>query len=138
MKFKLHENLPLEIADAFQTLGHELETVQGEGLVGAPNTEILNHARTEGRILLTMDKGIADIRLLPPATYPGIVLFRPATSGRGEVRCSGGLDRSLIDGYCGALGDSFTPRDKNPMTVRIRQFLPIACNRVVDDLRQFI
>jgi len=84
MKFKLDENLPLEIADVFRDSGHEIDTVQSEGLVGAPDTEILDHARVEHRIF-TMDKGIADIRLFPPAAYPGIVLFRPATSGRGEV-----------------------------------------------------
>lgn len=85
MKFKLDENLPLEIADVFRDSGHEIDTVQSEGLVGAPDTEILDHARLEHRILLTMDKGIADIRLFPPAAYLGIVLFPPATSGCGEV-----------------------------------------------------
>jgi predicted nuclease of predicted toxin-antitoxin system len=85
MKFKLDENLPLEIAGAFEALGHEIDTVQSEGLVGAPDIEILNHARAEGRILLTMDKGIADVRIFPPAEYPGIVLFRPSTSGCREV-----------------------------------------------------
>jgi predicted nuclease of predicted toxin-antitoxin system len=78
-------NLPLKIADAFHDSGHEVDTVLSEGLVGAPDTEILDHARLEHRILLTMDKGIADIRLFPPYVYPGIVLFRPATSGRAEV-----------------------------------------------------
>jgi predicted nuclease of predicted toxin-antitoxin system len=85
MKFKLDENLPLEIADAFRDSGYEIETVQSEGLTGAPDTEILDHARAEDRIVLTMDKGIADVRLFPPRAYPGIVLFRPATSGRGDV-----------------------------------------------------
>jgi predicted nuclease of predicted toxin-antitoxin system len=85
MKFKLDENLPLEIAVAFEDSGHEVDTVQSEGLVGAPDVEILDHARLEHRILLTMDKGIADVRLFPPSKYPGIVLFRPATSGRGDV-----------------------------------------------------
>jgi len=55
MKFKLDENLPHEIADAFQDSGHEVDTVQSEGLVGAPDVEILGHARAEDRILLTMD-----------------------------------------------------------------------------------
>ena len=34
---------------------------------------------------MTMDKGIADIRLHPPEQYAGIVLFRPDTSGRKAV-----------------------------------------------------
>ncbi len=85
MKFKLDENLPVEIADSFREAGHQIDTVHDEGLAGAPDIEILEHARIEDRILLTMDKGIADIRLFPPSMYPGIVLFRLATSGRGEV-----------------------------------------------------
>jgi predicted nuclease of predicted toxin-antitoxin system len=85
MKFKLDENLPLEIADAFRDSGHEIDSVQSEGLSGASDLTILDRVQTENRILLTLDKGIADIRLFPPAQYPGIVLFRPATSGRGEV-----------------------------------------------------
>ena len=86
MKFKLDENLPLEIADAFRDSGHEIDSVQSEGLGGASDLTILDRVQTENRILLTLDKGIADIRLFPPAQYPGIVLFRPATSGRGEVK----------------------------------------------------
>jgi predicted nuclease of predicted toxin-antitoxin system len=85
MKFKLDENLPLEIADAFRDSGHEIDTVQSEGLTGASDLKILDRAQIENQILLTMDKGIADIRLFPPSLYPGIVLFRPSTSGRGEV-----------------------------------------------------
>jgi len=34
---------------------------------------------------MTMDKGIADIRVNPPEQYVGIVLFRPDTSGRKAV-----------------------------------------------------
>jgi predicted nuclease of predicted toxin-antitoxin system len=72
-EFKLDENLPLEIAVAFQDSGHYVDV------------EILDHARADDRILLTMDKDIADVRLFPPSEYPGIVRFRPAASGRGEV-----------------------------------------------------
>ena len=85
MKFKLDENLPLEIADAFRDAGHEIDSVHDEGLTGASDEEILAVVQMERKILLTMDKGIADIRRFPPSEYPGIVLFRPSTSGRGEV-----------------------------------------------------
>jgi len=85
MKFKLDENLPLEIADAFRNAGHEIDSVQSEGLTGSSDLTILKHVQLDNRILLTMDKGIADIRLFPPSQYPRIVLFRPSSSGRGEV-----------------------------------------------------
>ena len=85
MKFKLDENLPLEIADAFQDAGHQIDSVQSEGLTGASDQEILDRVQAENRILLTMDKGIADVRRFPPEQYHGIVLFRRSSSGRGEV-----------------------------------------------------
>jgi|ERR1700733_5518205 len=85
MKFKLDENLPVEIADAFRAEGHEIDSVQSEGLTGSSDLVILHRIQVENQILLTMDKGIADIRLFPPSQYPGIVLFRTSTSGRGEV-----------------------------------------------------
>jgi len=85
MKFKLDENLPLEIADVFRDAGHEIDSVHDEGLTGASDEKIVAAVQIEGQILLTMDKGIADIRRFPPSEYPGIVVFRPSTSGRGEV-----------------------------------------------------
>lgn len=82
MKFKLDENLPAELCSDLRTAGYEADTVHAEGLTGADDPTILDHCRTEGRILLTMDKGIADVRAYPPEQYSGIVLFRPPTSGR--------------------------------------------------------
>lgn len=71
MKFKLDENIPVELHD--------------ERIAGATDEVILERARSEGRVLLTMDKGIADVRRFPPRRYAGIVLFRPASTGRGAV-----------------------------------------------------
>jgi predicted nuclease of predicted toxin-antitoxin system len=73
MKFKLDENLPVELVEDLQQLGHQTDTVHSENLAAA---------RREQRILLTMDKGIADVRRYPPAEYSGIVLFRCNQSGR--------------------------------------------------------
>jgi len=61
MKFKLDENLPQELADDLVRLGHEVDTVHGEGLVGADDTSVLQAARASGRILMTLDKGIASL-----------------------------------------------------------------------------
>ncbi len=86
MKFKVDENLPAELLDDLRVAGHEAETVSDEGLTGAPDAIILESVRREGCTLLTMDKGIADVRAYPPERYAGIILFRPSTSGRGAVR----------------------------------------------------
>lgn len=70
MKFKLGENLPAEIAGSFRELGHEIDTVHSEGIAGASEPQVLRHAKIDGRILLTMDKGIADIRHFLPSNIP--------------------------------------------------------------------
>ena len=85
MKFKVDENLPAELLSDLRAAGHEAETVPDEGVAGAPDSILLERVRSEGRVLLTMDKGIADVRIYPPGGYAGIILFRPSTSGRGAV-----------------------------------------------------
>ncbi len=58
MKFKIDENLPGELADEIRALGHDAEAVFDEGLSGSPDPIIVATAANEGRVLLTMDKGI--------------------------------------------------------------------------------
>ena len=86
MKFKLDENLPLEILEDLRRAGQEADSVHDEGLAGEPDPVVLEKTREEGRILLTLDKGIGDLRSYRAGKSPGIVLFRPATSaGRNTV-----------------------------------------------------
>ena len=85
MKFKIDENLPQEVAEELRGAGHDAETVVDEGLRGSPDPLILDRAKREGRVLLTMDKGIANVQTYPPAAYAGIVLLRPRTSGRAAL-----------------------------------------------------
>lgn len=85
MRFKIDENLPGDLVADLRAQGHETDTVAGEGLAGAADRTILEGARSEGRILLTLDKGIANVRVYPPEAHGGVVLFRPDASGRGAV-----------------------------------------------------
>ena len=66
MRFKLDENLPIELLDDLRAAGHEADGLRDEGLIGAPDDAVLDLARRENRILLTLDKGIADIRHTHP------------------------------------------------------------------------
>ena len=83
MKFKIDENLP--VAERLGTLGHEAATVSEEDLAGAPDTEIVAVATAERRILITLDKGIANLVGHPSSTHHGVVLFRPGSLGRRSV-----------------------------------------------------
>ena len=85
MKFKLDENLPQELADDLLRIGHDADTVYGEGLSGAEDSAVVDAARASGRILMTLDKGVASLVRYPLHEYGGVVPFRPDSSGRGEV-----------------------------------------------------
>ena len=85
MKFKLDENLPLELAADFSGLGYDADTVLGEGLRGEEDPAIVEAERTANRILLTLDKGIANILRYPLSKHAGVVLFRPDSLGQRAV-----------------------------------------------------
>lgn len=85
MKFKVDENLPVELLADLRVAGHQAETLAEEGLAGAPDPTVMERVQSEGRVLLKMDQGIANTRAYPPERYAGIILFRPATAGRGAV-----------------------------------------------------
>lgn len=82
MKFKLDENLPRELADDLAHLGHETDTVFSERLAGAEDARVVQAAQASGRILMTLDKGIASLLQYPIHEHGGTVLFRPDESGR--------------------------------------------------------
>ncbi len=85
MKFKIDENLPVEITEELRLLGHDADSVKDEGLSGCPDSSLMKTVEHEQRIFCTLDKGIADIRKYPPSKYAGIVLFRPPSHGKGQV-----------------------------------------------------
>jgi predicted nuclease of predicted toxin-antitoxin system len=85
MRFKLDENLPTELAGDLRLLGHEADTVADEGLCGSSDEIVLQKAIAEGRVLPTMDKGIADVRSRSGSAGYGVVLLRSGKCGRGTV-----------------------------------------------------
>ncbi len=82
MKFKVDENLPSEVVADIRAAGHDADSVFDEGLNGAPDSTIMARIQSEGRAILTLDKGIADVRVYPPDQYAGLILLRPRTTGR--------------------------------------------------------
>ncbi len=57
MKVKLDENIPVSLAEALASLGHDVQTVIGQGLTGRANAEIWRHCQLEDRLLMTQDLG---------------------------------------------------------------------------------
>ena len=76
MRFKLDENLPVELAEILVEAGHDAVTVLEERMGGAEDPSIAAICLAEGRILITLDTDFADIRTYPPRRYAGIVVLR--------------------------------------------------------------
>lgn len=76
MKFKLDENLPVSSARSLTKSGHDVDTVAAEGLTGAADPDVVAAAAAEARVLITLDRGMGDIRAYPPGSHAGIVVLR--------------------------------------------------------------
>lgn len=76
MRFKVDENLPVDLAEELCAAGYEADTVDEQRLVGSSDRHLSEICKAEGRILVTLDLDFADIRTYPPETYPGIVVMR--------------------------------------------------------------
>jgi predicted nuclease of predicted toxin-antitoxin system len=85
MKFKVDENLPIELADLLNEAGHDAVTVHDEKLGGADDDDIAPVCQREARAFLTFDLGFSDIRSYPPSNYPGLIVFRLKFQDRPHV-----------------------------------------------------
>ncbi len=85
MRFKLDENLPVELADVFRAAGHDAMTTLDQNLKGARDSDLAAVCRREGRAIVTLDTDFADIRTYPPDAYPGLVVFRPSSQSRDRI-----------------------------------------------------
>jgi hypothetical protein len=58
---------------------------------------VADAVRAEGRILVTLDRGFADLRAYPPGSHPGIVVLRLHLQGLTSVTAA----LQLLAGYEG-------------------------------------
>ena len=57
MRFLVDENLPVDLAEHLQHLGHEVLAVSDSPLRGSPDYELVSLSREERRIIVTRDIG---------------------------------------------------------------------------------
>jgi predicted nuclease of predicted toxin-antitoxin system len=77
VRLKLDENLPHDLVAALARRGHDVHTVVDERLTGESDPVVVAAATDEGRMLLTLDRGIGDLRRYPPGSHAGILVLRP-------------------------------------------------------------
>lgn len=76
MKFKIDENLPIEVKSVLSQYGYDAETVYDEGISGTSDDNIFLICKNESRILITIDTDFASMIRYPPAECPGIIVLR--------------------------------------------------------------
>ena len=77
MKIKLDQNLSQHLRGVLAEFNHDVDSVFDEGLSGAADTEILAAAKSQGRLLFTLDTDFLDLKTYPPGSHSGLVVFRP-------------------------------------------------------------
>lgn len=73
---KLDENVPDSVGVTLREAGHDVAFARDQQLTGAPDEQLLTVAAREGRVLVTFDRGFANVIQHPPKATPGIVVIR--------------------------------------------------------------
>ena len=76
MRFKIDENLPVEVAELLREDGHEANTVLEQGLGGRGDPDIASICQREDLALITLDTDFSDIRSYPPEHFSGLIVLR--------------------------------------------------------------
>jgi predicted nuclease of predicted toxin-antitoxin system len=71
------ENIHPGVVRALATQGKDVRSVSTEGLTGRPDAEVLRHAHTEGRVVLTHDSDFGAIVYRSRQPFTGIIYLRP-------------------------------------------------------------
>jgi predicted nuclease of predicted toxin-antitoxin system len=76
VRLKLDENITVAAAGQLAELGHDVDTVADEQLVGRPDPDVFAAAIADERAGVTFDLGFGDAREYPPGTHRGVILLR--------------------------------------------------------------
>lgn len=104
-RVKLDEDLPRQIADMVAARGHDATTVVGQGWQGASDAVLWPRVQDERRLLITADKGFADLRRHPPGSHAGVILLRAQEESRRAYLELAAivLERLKLDDIAGAI-----------------------------------
>ena len=103
MRFKVDENLPVEVAELLREAGYDATTVLEQRHGGSADPRLAALCQRESRVLVTLDLDFADIRAYPPAEFPGLIVLRLGRQDKPYVlsvvtRLTQMLRAELLDG----------------------------------------
>lgn len=81
MRIKVDEDLPRMAKATLHEAGYDAVSVLDQGMGGWNDADLWEAVQAERRLLVTGDKGFADIRYHPPGTHAGVLLLRPDEDG---------------------------------------------------------
>ncbi len=86
MRFLVDMPLSPGLVEFLTELGHDAVHASDMGLAMAPDVQIMERARAEGRVVVTADLDFPQLLALSGASGPGIILFRGGTYSEAETR----------------------------------------------------
>jgi len=75
-RFLVDEDMPRSTARTLREAGYVADDARDVGLRGRTDQEVFAYAQANGAILVSADKGFANLFVFPPATHAGIVVVR--------------------------------------------------------------
>ena len=75
-RFLIDEDMPRSTAVALRQAGYRAEDVRDLGLRGHTDQEVFECAQALRAVLVTADKGFANVLRFPPGSHAGIVVVR--------------------------------------------------------------
>jgi len=76
MRIKIDENMPVDVIDVLENMGHEAHSVYTEGIEGCSDRELITICKKEQRVLITLDNDFSNIFAYPPEKFKGIIVLR--------------------------------------------------------------
>jgi predicted nuclease of predicted toxin-antitoxin system len=99
VKFKLDENFGTRTQRLFTAAGHDVATVDSQGLCCCPDRRLFEVCGRESRCLVTLDIEFGDVTRFPPAQGAGVVVLRLPRNPALPIL------ESLVDAFLRVLGD---------------------------------
>lgn len=76
MRFLTDEDVYPSIVQALRDLGHDVFDIKEEKLTGIPDADVYDLAKSQNRILVSMDKDFTNILLYPLGDHAGIIVAK--------------------------------------------------------------
>jgi hypothetical protein len=74
------------VGTVLRDAGHDVASARDEQLAGVPDDRLLSVAAAEGRLLVTFDRGFANVIQHPPNRTAGIVVIRLSEQALPRIR----------------------------------------------------